>query len=44
MVYDEDGGPLPGASIRFESGNLNGTKTDFDGNFSLAVTNEKGCF
>ncbi|MCM4170870.1 TonB-dependent receptor [Arenibacter sp. TNZ] len=40
MVYDEDGGPLPGASI-VEMGTLNGTQTDFDGNFSLAVTNEK---
>ena len=39
VVYDEDGGPLPGASI-VEMGTLNGTQTDFDGNFSLAVANE----
>jgi TonB-linked SusC/RagA family outer membrane protein len=39
VVYDEDGGPLPGASI-VEMGTLNGTQTDFDGNFSLAVANK----
>ncbi|MCM4164576.1 SusC/RagA family TonB-linked outer membrane protein [Arenibacter sp. A80] len=39
MVLDDEGGPLPGASI-VELGTLNGTQTDFDGNFSLSVTDE----
>ncbi len=38
-VLDDDGGPLPGASI-LEKGTLNGAESDFDGNFSLAVTDE----
>lgn len=38
-VVDGQGGPLPGASI-VEKGTTNGTQTDFDGNFSLAVANE----
>lgn len=33
-VFDEDGAPLPGASIVVK-GTTNGTTTDFDGNFSL---------
>jgi TonB-linked SusC/RagA family outer membrane protein len=37
-VLDQDGSPLPGASI-VEKGTSNGTQTDFDGNFSLTVTN-----
>lgn len=39
IVLDDEGGPLPGASI-VELGTLNGTQTDFDGNFSLSVTDE----
>ncbi len=35
-VSDEDGGPLPGASI-VEKGTTNGTQTDFDGNFTINV-------
>ncbi|TMU57502.1 SusC/RagA family TonB-linked outer membrane protein [Flagellimonas algicola] len=35
-VSDEQGNPLPGASI-VEKGTTNGTQTDFDGNFTLAV-------
>ena len=38
-VNDELGQPLPGASI-VEKGTTNGTQTDFDGNFSIAVANE----
>ena len=38
-VLDADGIPLPGASI-IEKGTTNGTYTDFDGNFSLTVSNE----
>ena len=38
IVTDEDGEPLPGASI-LEKGTTNGTESDFDGNFSLDVTN-----
>ena len=38
-VSDQNGQPLPGASI-LEKGTTNGTQTDFDGNFSLAVTDE----
>src|SRR5690554_3723228 len=38
-VADDQGTPLPGASI-VEKGTTNGTQTDFDGNFSLAVDNE----
>ncbi|PIF00907.1 MAG: SusC/RagA family TonB-linked outer membrane protein [Maribacter sp.] len=36
-VTDNDGQPLPGANI-VEKGTTNGTQTDFDGNFSLEVT------
>ncbi len=32
-VYDEDGQPLPGASVTVESGN--GVSTDIDGNFKI---------
>lgn len=39
IVTDEDGEPLPGASI-VEKGTANGTQTDFDGNFSLEVAND----
>lgn len=38
-VTDADGGPLPGASI-VEKGTTNGVTADFDGNFTMAVTNE----
>ncbi|MFS4466495.1 SusC/RagA family TonB-linked outer membrane protein [Maribacter sp. 2210JD10-5] len=38
-VTEESGTPLPGASI-VEKGTTNGTQTDFDGNFSLEVTDE----
>ena len=39
LVVDKDGSPLPGASV-LEKGTINGTVTDFDGNFSLTVSNE----
>lgn len=39
VVYDNTGTPLPGASI-IESGTENGTTSDFDGNFSLTVTED----
>ncbi|WP_431126112.1 SusC/RagA family TonB-linked outer membrane protein [Flagellimonas flava] len=38
IVQDELGSPLPGASV-IEKGTTNGTQTDFDGNFSLVVSN-----
>lgn len=38
VVLDESGSPLPGASV-VEKGTTNGTQTDFDGNFSLLVSN-----
>lgn len=38
-VTDETGMPLPGASI-LEKGTTNGTQSDFDGNFSIKVSNE----
>ncbi|SHI46326.1 TonB-linked outer membrane protein, SusC/RagA family [Pseudozobellia thermophila] len=37
MVTDADGAPLPGANI-IEKGTTNGTQTDFDGNFTLNVS------
>ncbi|MEJ4087077.1 TonB-dependent receptor [Galbibacter orientalis] len=37
-VLDDNGQPLPGASI-LEKGTTNGATTDFDGNFSLTLTN-----
>ena len=40
-VVDEMGDPLPGASI-VEKGTSNGTTSDFDGNFSLTLTDENG--
>jgi TonB-linked SusC/RagA family outer membrane protein len=38
-VTDKDGNPLPGATI-IESGSVNGTISDFDGNFTLEVSDE----
>ncbi|WP_422081589.1 TonB-dependent receptor [Ulvibacterium sp.] len=38
-VSDENGQPLPGASI-VEKGTTNGTQTDFDGNFSINVSDQ----
>ncbi|MFS4454940.1 TonB-dependent receptor [Maribacter sp. 2304DJ31-5] len=38
-VSDTNGQPLPGASIVVK-GAVNGTQTDFDGNFSIEVTDE----
>lgn len=38
-VTDEFGGPLPGASI-VEMGTTNGVSTDFDGNYSITVSNQ----
>ena len=38
-VVDDDGLPLPGASV-VEKGTNNGTQTDFDGNFTLTITDE----
>lgn len=41
-VFDaESNGPLPGANIK-EARTNNGTATDFDGKFSLSVTNNTG--
>ncbi|MDE6048361.1 MAG: carboxypeptidase-like regulatory domain-containing protein, partial [Paramuribaculum sp.] len=34
-VYDEDGEPLPGASV-FVEGSKNGASTNIDGKFSIA--------
>lgn len=39
-VTDENGMPLPGATVMERGGN-NGTVTDFDGNFSLSVTSSE---
>ena len=38
-VTDSDNVPLPGASI-LEKGTTNGVQTDFDGNFSIGITDE----
>ncbi len=38
-VLDQEGFPLPGANV-LEKGTSNGVQTDFDGNFSLTVTNQ----
>lgn len=38
QVMDEDGQPLPGATV-MEKGSNNGTQTDFDGNYSISVSN-----
>ncbi|MBD0825382.1 SusC/RagA family TonB-linked outer membrane protein [Aestuariibaculum marinum] len=38
-ITDENGQPLPGANI-LEKGTANGVQSDFDGNFSLKVTNQ----
>ena len=37
-IVDENGVPLPGVSV-LEKGTNNGTSTDFDGNYTLKVTN-----
>ena len=39
-VMDEDGNPLPGATI-IEVGTQNGTTTDFDGNFTIRLENNQ---
>ena len=39
-ITDEYGQPLPGASV-IEKGTNNGVQTDFDGNFSINVANER---
>ncbi|WNH11503.1 TonB-dependent receptor [Thalassobellus suaedae] len=39
IIIDAYGQPLPGASI-LEKGTKNGTQTDFDGNFSLKVSDK----
>ena len=39
-VTDENGQPLPGANI-LEKGTTNGTQTDFDGNYSIALTTDE---
>ena len=38
-IIDQDGMPLPGANV-LEKGTLNGTQSDFDGNFTLSVSNK----
>jgi iron complex outermembrane receptor protein len=38
-VTDEENVPLPGATV-LEKGTTNGTTTDFDGNFTIAVSDE----
>ena len=38
-VLDEEGQPLPGANI-LEKGTSNGTQADFDGNFSIGISDE----
>ena len=38
-IKDSDGNPLPGANI-LEKGTLNGTQSDFEGNFSISVTSQ----
>lgn len=38
-ITDEFGGPLPGASI-IEKGTTNGVSSDFDGNYSIEVSNQ----
>jgi TonB-linked SusC/RagA family outer membrane protein len=39
LVTDANGQPLPGASV-IVKGTVNGTQTDFDGNFSIAIEND----
>lgn len=41
VIVDETNQPLPGASV-LEKGTKNGTDTDFDGKFSLAVKADSG--
>ena len=36
VIYDENGMPLPGATV-IELGTVNGVSTDFDGNYSIEV-------
>jgi len=36
-ILDDQGQPLPGANV-FQKGTTNGTQTDFDGNFSLTIS------
>jgi len=40
-ITDATGQPLPGVNI-VEKGTTNGIQTDFDGNFSISLKNEKG--
>jgi hypothetical protein len=41
VMDSELGGPLPGANV-IEAGTTNGVITDFEGNFSITVTNNQG--
>ncbi len=40
IVTDDTGQPLPGASVVIK-GTTNGTQTDFDGNFSIIINDDK---
>ena len=37
VVYDNDGNPLPGATVQVLNSNNIGAITDFDGNFSILL-------
>ena len=39
-VLDDDGVPLPGASV-IEKGTTNGVSTNFDGNYTIEIANQK---
>ena len=40
LITDNNGAPLPGATV-IEVGTNNGTTSDFDGNFSIAIENDE---
>ena len=39
-VNDENGSPLPGATIQLRGSETVGAITDFDGNFSISIPNQ----
>ena len=37
LVNDENGSPLPGATVQLKGSETVGAITDFDGNFSISI-------
>tara|TARA_Y100000746_G_C15351053_1_gene385937 strand:+ start:302 stop:508 length:207 start_codon:yes stop_codon:yes gene_type:complete len=40
LVNDENGSPLPGATVQLKGSETIGAITDFDGNFSISIPSD----